>query len=169
MSKPVEVQGVAIQTQDRGSGWPLVTVFVDRVPKLSEYRFEERDGNYRAERDGLVSFLAYQGPGEGFGGAVFPVTMTDGSERKLLGPWSSRSSVVNPAFPDRSPCVEVILEDAAGMRWSGAVTVETLRDALAKFEEGWVLETREYVRGEFHYEARRADRGFFADDPEGYR
>lgn len=52
--------------------------------------------------DGVVSFFSHTGGDKnegGFGGAVFNLTMEDGTEKVLRGPWSSRPGAMNQYFP----------------------------------------------------------------------
>lgn len=85
---------------------PGFKVLVDQIPDLDDLRYRCVDGkSYYAELDGYVSFFAYEGPGEGFGGRVFPITMEDGTKKDLVGPWSSNSMWMNQV--GYGPCVEV--------------------------------------------------------------
>lgn len=74
---------------------PVLQVLVDKIPKLDEMVYEERNGIYYAEKDGYAHYLYYTAPGDGFGGSVFDVKMKDGGTRSLKGPWSSRAGCVN--------------------------------------------------------------------------
>lgn len=82
-------------------------IWVEDMPELSDLRYEQRGHLYFAEKDGLVSFYAYSGPGDGYGGRAFPITLVDGTEVVLKGPWSSRPAVMMKAgFPE---CVDVVI------------------------------------------------------------
>ena len=96
------------------------------------FRFEEREGLYRAQHEEFVKFYAWKGPGNegGFGGSVFLITMQDGTKRKLLGPWSSRAGACNSFFPDRDPVVDCIGTD----RTSVVCTVAALEKFGIKFK-----------------------------------
>ena len=117
---------------------PRIQVLVDRIPEPDEMRYEEKEGLYYAENDGYVQFYSWAGPenGGGFYGATIPVKMKDGSERKLLGPWSSNSEAINRR--GFGPCVEVDITDdpetfKRGYTFRGAaVTVERAREALKR-------------------------------------
>ncbi len=73
-------------------------------------RYEKRGVLYRGEEGDAVRFFAYTGPGRGFGGAHFDITLLDGTPVTLIGPWSSRAGAVNKFFPDREPVVEVLYD-----------------------------------------------------------
>lgn len=107
---------------DRYEGYanrPAFILTAENVPGADELRYEVRDGCYFAEKNGLVRFYYYTKPGDGFGGSKFLITMTDGTEKELIGPWSSRAGVMNgQGF---KPCLEVVLNGFAS-----AVTVEWL-------------------------------------------
>ena len=119
---------------------PRLYLLVDRLPNLDDMRFREREGFYFAERDGYCSFFSYRGPGNGFGGAHFPITMVDGEKRVLKGPWSSSSSTMNEhGF---GPCMEAAFsalpdafEEGHGVR-TGAVLVSLLRDHASVINVG---------------------------------
>lgn len=74
---------------------PSFKLLVEDLPNPDDFRYEEKNGLYVAEKDGMFSFYYYQRPGQGFGGWTFNIKMKDGSEKQLVGPWSSRSGCVN--------------------------------------------------------------------------
>ncbi|HRR49605.1 MAG TPA: hypothetical protein P5293_06605 [Bacteroidales bacterium] len=88
---------------------PQLQILVDKMPDFDDLLYEKKDGLYFAEKDGYVSFFVYTKPGEGFGGRVFPITLTDGTKVDLKGPWSSRAGVMNKAGFE--PCLDVHLTD----------------------------------------------------------
>lgn len=106
-------------------GWandPNLRVLVDKMPDLDDLRYEKKDELYYAELGGYVNFFSWNperdGKGrkewQGFGGAVFPITLTNGEKVTLRGPWSSRAGVMNSV--GFGPCVEVSLtEDEKAM------------------------------------------------------
>lgn len=82
-------------------------IWVEDMPELSDLRYEQRGNLYFAEKDGLVSFYSYTSPGDGYAGCHFPITLVDGTEVVLKGPWSSRPAVMMKAgFPE---CVDVVI------------------------------------------------------------
>ena len=92
---------------------------VEGLPPHTELRYEKRGTLYYAEKDGYVHFFHYDRPGDGYGGRHFPITLTDGTEVVLKGPWSSRAAVMkNAGFPET---VELVING-----FSGAVTREWL-------------------------------------------
>jgi hypothetical protein len=93
-------------------GWdnhPNLELLVDKMPTIDILRYEEREDLFYAELNGYVSFYYYSQPANGFGGAVFNITMKDGSERMLKGPWSSRAGVANRL--GFGPCLDVSMTD----------------------------------------------------------
>jgi hypothetical protein len=88
---------------------PVVELLVDDNPNEVPHRYEERNGIYYSEVDGMVSFFYYRVPGMGFGGHKFPIMMKDGTEKVLEGPWSSNSAEVNSR--GFGPCVECHITD----------------------------------------------------------
>jgi hypothetical protein len=88
---------------------PTLEILVDKMPDRSDLRYKKEGILYYAELDGYVSFFCYRGPGEGFGGRGFEITMEDGSQELLKGPFSSRAGVMNAA--GFGPCVDVSITD----------------------------------------------------------
>ncbi len=89
---------------------PTLKMLVDKLD-WSNLRYKQTGSLYFAERDGLVSFYYYAQPDEGYGGRTFHITLEDGTERDLHGPWSSAPSTMNAnGF---TPCVDSALTDEA--------------------------------------------------------
>lgn len=115
---------------------PRLEVLVDKMPPMADLRYEQKDGCYFAQKEGFVSFFYYTGPGEGFGGSTFKIKLADGTDKDLIGPWSSRSGVMNRHFPQS---LEVsITEDAGSFArgwtlFASALLVDTAKEALEKF------------------------------------
>jgi hypothetical protein len=66
-----------------------------------------------------ASYFSYTGPGTGFGGQHYHLKMVDGSTHELIGPWSSRASVMNAmGFPKS---VECTYKTEKGYSYSGAI------------------------------------------------
>lgn len=152
---------------------PKFELLVDRIPRLDELVFSTKDVRdcygrhgtiYYAEHDGYVSFL-YHDPNRetGFYGYVFTLNVrNDGGTietRKIKGPWSSRSSVINrEGF---GPCVEVLMTDdpeafARGHTFrAGAVTIDLAQQAAEMC--GVTLRRRVDDAGEIWYEIVRQE------------
>lgn len=127
------------------------------MPFQDEYVYEKKGQLYFAEKDGYVSFFAYHGPGEGYGGRVFSLKMKGGSIEELKGPWSSRCSVMNGyGFP---PSVEATIVEG-GNKYGGAVLVtDEFKELLEKNDMGlfewrigeeWGYEVGVYHEGQLH-------------------
>lgn len=117
-------------------GWandPKIRVLCSDAPSWDEFRYKYADRYYWAEREGLVSFFAYSGPGSGFGGRTFTLTMENGEQVDLVGPWSGSSVDANRRFPH---CVEISFTDKPSVMRKGytfsasCMLVDVLRDAL---------------------------------------
>lgn len=106
---------------------PRLEIVVDEIPEAAEMLFEQKDDLYFAEKDGYVKFFAYSKPGNGYGGHVYNITMKDGSERALVGPWSSRAGCMNAA--GFTPSVDVVATDHRGYRLAIAITLELANEA----------------------------------------
>jgi hypothetical protein len=98
---------------------PSLVIEGAEYPELSDFRFEQRGVLYYAELNGFVNYFAYESPGRGYGGRHFHITMKDGEERTLIGPWSSRAGCMNQA--DFGLCVDATL--VGRWRIAGAVTL----------------------------------------------
>lgn len=110
---------------------PSLDLLVDHLPSLKEMQFEKKGGSYYAENEGYVEFFHYNGPDRGFGGHHFHLTMKNGKEEILIGPWSSRAGAMNSKF---GPCVDVSITDnpqdyEAGYFCAGHVTLSIAEEA----------------------------------------
>ena len=114
---------------------PRLHVLVDREPKLSDFKFECKRHYYFAEHDGFVQFFAHDIKDHGgFGGDEFELNMKDGSVVKLVGPWSSRCSVMNklgftPSF-EVDYVADPIAWDKGYTFVAGAMTINKVREAI---------------------------------------
>lgn len=113
-----------------------LVVRVDELP-VKGLRYE-RKGNYLfAESQGYVSFF-YDDPGnhEGYGGQTFKLTMKDGSETQLTGPWSGNPDGAAAAgFPRSYDCtLEAPSKWGSGYTLYGGQLIESVwLDTLRKF------------------------------------
>jgi hypothetical protein len=102
-------------------GWgnnPKFVVRLDREESPENFRFVQRGSCYVAQIEDLVRFFSYSGPGDGYGGHQFEITMVGEEKRTLIGPWSGNSGWVNDTFPELR-VVEAVIEP----NWAGAVDV----------------------------------------------
>jgi hypothetical protein len=89
----------------------------DGVPRTEDltWRYAPLSGGgtlYHAAYGDLVKMLVHNPSDQhGFGGAPFDLTIADGSARRVYGPWSGRSSVLNSAVPEADHVTEA--------EWSG--------------------------------------------------
>lgn len=100
---------------------------VDTLPDLTELRYTQTGNLFYAEKDGYVNFYAYASAGDGYGGRHFLITLIDGTEMVLKGPWSSRAGAMMVAgFPET---VDVVINGCAGAvtrEWLTAQGLETI-------------------------------------------
>lgn len=119
---------------------PRLEVLVDKMPDSKDLRYEERSGLYYAEFSGYASFYYYVSPGEGFGGRIFNITMKNGTEKFLKGPWSSRAGIANKL--GFGPCLDVSMTNNSNSYERGytffasACTLKLVMDALDRIDVG---------------------------------
>lgn len=113
-----------------GSGAaPLLNILVDRRP-LCDMKYEKRGDIYFAEKDGYASFYAWSGIDNNGGmyGDEVPITMKDGRQVILKGPWSSNPESVEEA--GFKPTIPVAIADdpevfeRAGGNYAGNITLD---------------------------------------------
>lgn len=152
----IEVIKGRIKWMDHCNNAPTLELLVSRIPKSEEHRYELRQGLYFSEVEGFCSFFSWDGtPDRGYGGRSFHITMKDGTETDLVGPWSSSSSAVSSV--GFGPCADVNITDEPGAYergytfYAGSVTMELLgryRDIIEvtpyryRVEEPWAISSR---------------------------
>jgi hypothetical protein len=120
-------------TIDWMNGWandPIIEIHTDVLPE--GYTYERNMGCYFGTIDGsdFVDYFYYERPGNGYGGAKFDLNMKDGTVHTLIGPWSSRASVMNSmGFPH---CTEVVIILPNENRYSGAMLVPRVEELLVE-------------------------------------
>lgn len=133
-----------VRYQDNGFPWKWQLRITTPQPDFRELRYEKRGNHYFAEKDGYVSFFAWDGtPDRGFCGAHFPIKLIDGSEVVLKGPWSSNSVAMDhDGFPRSFACVthESI---------SAHITVEKAKAILKEFNLPYRICEMLYGRPDF--------------------
>ena len=132
----MDVLKAKVNWMDGYASDPILEILVDRVPSTEACRFEQRGPLWFAELDGFVEFFAWHGPGNegGFCGTEIEITMTDGRQVTLKGPWSSNSRAMEEAgFP---PSVCVTIRDPRnwerGGGLAGHITLEKAREVLSQ-------------------------------------
>lgn len=97
----MNIKHAFIDWHDEFSNPPTLHVVIDAFPDEDQLVYDRRDGLWFAELDGYARFYSHGG-GEknegGFAGRSYTLTMRDGTQQVLRGPWSSRSSVMNLYF-----------------------------------------------------------------------
>ncbi len=118
---------------------PTFELLVDEFPPLDQLRYEKIHHSYYAHLDGYVRFFSWNGePGEGFGGRHFPITLVDGTEVTLKGPWSSRAGWMNRIFRPRCLDVSFTSDPKVYERgytfYAGAVSLDAMIEGLPLIE-----------------------------------
>lgn len=113
-----------------------LVVRVDELP-IKELRYERKGRYLFAESQGYVSFF-YDDPNDhaGYGGQTFKLTMKDGSETELIGPWSGNPDGAAAAgFPRSYDCTfEAPSQWGYGYTLYGGHLIESVwLDILRKF------------------------------------
>jgi hypothetical protein len=136
----MKINGATIQWNEGFLNHPELLIDVDRdAVNYDHILYENRGDLYYGESEGLVSFFAYAGPGDGYGGAKFPIKMKDGSKKTLIGPWSSRAGCMNNA--GFGPCLDVVFRFNGNNcnRGAGAITLRLAQRIMKEFIKGAYL------------------------------
>jgi len=118
------------------SNKPRIQVLVDEIPKIDDMLFSVNGNLYYSEIDGYVRFFYYNRPGDGYSGQIYHLRLDNGKQIDLVGPWSSRASVMNDV--GFAHCTEVSLttEPETMIKghtfFGGAMSVSVLREAMKK-------------------------------------
>ncbi|KKM21339.1 hypothetical protein LCGC14_1636470 [marine sediment metagenome] len=153
----MEILKARIDWRERYTSGSSLYLLLKDKPKWEDFRFDKKEGYYFAENQGLVKYYYYLKPGDGFGGRRFPITMQDGIERVLKGPWSSRASVMNKM--GFHPCIEAAITEEEDVWKRGhtffasAVTIEIAKEAL-KLMPGIEFRKHKGDNGEINYRIR---------------
>jgi len=131
-------------------------ILVDRIPSLSELVFEKKYPLYFAEKEGYVAFFSYRNPGNGYGGRTFNINIRqkngNTTKEELIGPWSSRTGVMNKVGFIPSMSVAITDDENTFNRsytfHTGYITVQLAKDCLPK---GYVLKKKINEDGEIIY------------------
>lgn len=129
----------------RYTNHPEFMILAADWPANDEFKYVERESVYYAENHGAVDMFSYGGPGDGYGGRVFPITMVDGQKRELKGPFSCRAGWVNHLVmseyynshlkepKEAFPCADVLMftdETAYERGWTACIASVTLPHLL---------------------------------------
>lgn len=134
----MKILDVRIDWMLRYGNAPSLTVVVDRIPRLDDFRFRAvpvgRGTFYHARNGDAVYFLMHDPRStSGFGGSIWNLTMDDGSPVALKGPWSSSTGVYNGVAEPHCASVAYLSEDYPwGGGIAGYLTVDALNAALAR-------------------------------------
>jgi len=110
---------------------PTLSIVVSSIPNPESFYYKEFENLYFSEYKGFVQYFSYDKPGNGFGGATFNIKMVDGSSKQLVGPWSSRSSVMNSEYTPFMRSTECsVRESTDNIFQSMAISIPMLHDAM---------------------------------------
>lgn len=129
----MKITGAEVNWNNAWSNEAGLTIFVAKYKDLN-YRFQKKGNLYFAcdDKTGFVEYFAYDPTDhEGFGGRIFELKMKDGSIKKLSGPWSSRSEVMNEAGFVLN--TEVVVQPPKSCGISSAMTNDKIEKVLKKF------------------------------------
>ena len=120
---------------------PELQILASDIPTIDEMEFL-RDGElFFSEKDGYVRFFTGNPdkPGRGFGGREFILKMCNGTQTKLIGPFSSRAAVMNAA--GMIECMDVAITDSEEVYekgytfTAGSVTVQIVKHNWHKLQD----------------------------------
>ena len=118
-------------------------------PSLEDYEFEEYPVDDTSLYVGLsgdyVRFFAYSGPSSGYGGHTFEITMENGETRELIGPWSSRESVINGYTPVQTMEIIVEYEGKSGTTLQEYTHVLASSVMVALVGSGFAVDHRQFL------------------------
>jgi hypothetical protein len=127
-----------VEWREEWDNTPELFILVDEFPSLEKTLFDYKPkGLFFAEEGDFVLFFYYVRPSQGFGGRSFTLNMKDGTKKTLVGPWSSRSGVMNDA--GFTKCVEVVMTNSRenfkdGLpTLSGAIALSSAMKAVEEF------------------------------------
>lgn len=127
---------------------PRLQVVVDEIPSRDELLFDHEDRIYCGIKDGYASYYVWSGEGNdgGYSGRCYDITMRDGTEITLKGPWSSRAGCVNQRSFGQVVDVRITTDPSAlehGYTFrSGSLTLEAAKQAINLVDESCHLERR---------------------------
>lgn len=136
---------------DWHDGWantPSLALLLNHHGNFEGPIWEQRGPLFYAENNGVVRFHSYLKPDQGFGGAMFKGTLTNGESFEHKGPWSASAGAMNRV--GFGPCVDVSLaymdDDFSGggvavfekgyTFMGGAVTLALVQEALVYHCQG---------------------------------
>ncbi len=132
----MKIRQASVDWREDSGGDPVLQVLVDEIPSRDELRFEHEDGIYCGIKSGFAVYYTWSGEGNdgGFSGDCYEITMRDGEQVTLKGPWSSRAGCVNqlsfgPVVDVRITTVPLALERGHTL-YAGALTLEAAKQAI---------------------------------------
>jgi len=129
----MKIIGAKVNWNNQWGNDSKITITVDKF-KDPNYKYKQKGNLYFAydSKTGLVSYYAYNPKDhEGYGGQIFELQMLNGKIKKLKGPWSSRSEVMNDA--GFIPNTEITIEESESSLYSGAMTNDKITRVMKKF------------------------------------
>lgn len=97
-------------------------------------RYEKKGSYYyMVNEDGLVICHYYTKPGQGYAGRHFPITLTDGTEMVLIGPWDNGSKAMNEAGLPKTTEVTVYYLDSNRTPFGSYMLVEYMELLIKEY------------------------------------
>jgi len=127
-----DIIGIRVEEKPHDTFGPVIHIETHNnvLPNITDFTFIRQGPIYYAERQGWCMFFSYSKPGNGYGGSHIPIKMADGTDKTLIGPWSSRAGVINKL--GLGPCAQVLVDN-----FVTHMTVRRLNTLLAPI--GWKL------------------------------
>lgn len=131
-----QIKEVRVDWKEGFANSPTFQVVLNKLPDQNVVRFQRLDNLFYGEdkESGYVRFFCWdeaRGQDQGFAGRHFPITLVDGTEIVLKGPWSSRAGVMNKFFQDAA-CVDVHFEEQEGYPTWGAFSMTKILAWMVK-------------------------------------
>jgi len=117
---------------------PRLILYVDNIPAIDSLVYHSRRYGdyvaYLAEKDGYIDFfLSNERDKSGYGGRTFVLNTPD-SKVEIVGPWSSRESVMGMLYGIDIVPAALTDEGKNGLMESGSITLELAIKACEKLE-----------------------------------
>lgn len=117
---------------------------IHREDKVYDVIEDENGATYLSVTDGIVSFFYHNPKNEhGYGDRTFNLTMRDGTERVVKGPWSSNNSWIRQLFGVDSFHVSYTEDPEVFKRgytfYAGDITIDLAQEAMKLTGDEWQL------------------------------
>lgn len=134
----MRILSAEIDMMEQWANDPVLKITVDRMPPSEEFIYTKieltpRRAIYFAKHEcGIARFMVHDQDNErGYAGRVFTITLDDGTQVSMKGPWSSRSGVMNNYF-DHTTEVTIYERDGdhPSLGFASHIDVDIAREVL---------------------------------------